>query len=502
MVPIVGVRPDSNDIYFVALDSTGGIMSWVRWRLNWAILCAVLIMAGCTASQDSKSALLPPLPSVDLGPLLPAVRSEMEKAFQAAHAAPKDAGANGVLGMLLHAHDRRDAATVCYQRAHLLKPDAYQWPYLLGTIHAAAGRNDEAIVSFRKALLLQPSYVPGQIALADVLFSAGNQDESLRIYQKIVETHPGEARAHYGMGRIFGARNETAKAVGSYQKACELSPAYATAHYALALACRRLGETGRAERHFALYKKHSSDPAPHPDPLLAQVFALNAGALRHIAEAQKFAAEGKVQEAVQAHLRALELDPKLQQAHVNLISLYGRLGRPEEALLHYQHAVKINPSSEEAHYNFAVLMSSEGRFREARGAYEKVLQINPAQADAHNNLGYLFLQNGRAQEALKHFEEALRHRPAFPRAHFNTGSVYLTRRQYSDAIRHFEAALTPEDENTPRYLHALATAYARTGRRDEALIQARRARAAAASRGQTDLAAGIDRDIRTLERSR
>ena len=59
--------------------------------------------------------------------------------------------------------------------------------------------------------------------------------------------------------------------------------------------------------------------------------------------------------------------------------------------------------------------------------------------------------------------------------------------------------LTPEDENTPRYLYALAAAYARSGDREKALNFARKAREQAAARGQTRLLTTIEKDIRALE---
>jgi len=62
-------------------------------------------------------------------------------------------------------------------------------------------------------------------------------------------------------------------------------------------------------------------------------------------------------------------------------------------------------------------------------------------------------------------------------------------------------ALTPEDENTPRYLYALAATHARAGHAAEALKYARSARDQAAARGQSELLASIDRDLRALEQA-
>ena len=59
-------------------------------------------------------------------------------------------------------------------------------------------------------------------------------------------------------------------------------------------------------------------------------------------------------------------------------------------------------------------------------------------------------------------------------------------------------ALQPEDSQTTVYLYALAATYARAGDRESALRYFQKARAAAIARGQSQLLASIDRDLKTL----
>src|SRR5262249_39911155 len=127
-------------------------------------------------------------------------------------------------------------------------------------------------------------------------------------------------------------------------------------------------------------------------------------------------------------------------------------------------------------------------------------QINPYHSEAHNNLGSLYGQQGRLAEALHEFEEAVKNRPNYRLAHFHIGRILANEKRYDEAIQHLLKTLVPEDEETPRYLYALAATYARAGDLPSALKYARTAREQAVSRGQTQLLTSIDRDLKELEK--
>ena len=104
-------------------------------------------------------------------------------------------------------------------------------------------------------------------------------------------------------------------------------------------------------------------------------------------------------------------------------------------------------------------------------------------------------------DAFQQFTEALENRPAYRVAHFHLGRILANQGKFDEAIRHFLQTLTPEDDNTPRYLYALAATYARAGNLTDALRYARTAREQATARGQTRLLASIEKDLRALEKA-
>ncbi len=107
-----------------------------------------------------------------------------------------------------------------------------------------------------------------------------------------------------------------------------------------------------------------------------------------------------------AYERALELDPDLADAHVNLgrlLQLAGERGRAEP---HYREAVRLAPDDPTPHFNLGVLLEELGRRDEAVHAYRQAVLRDPDFADAHCNLGLLLEALGRRQEAMRHLMAA------------------------------------------------------------------------------------------------
>lgn len=469
--------------------------------MSIAVLLILAFALPTGAARAARSESLPDLPRLNLDNFLPAVREQVRQANAAAEAHPKDADASGELGMVLDAYEQYDAAAVCYQRAHLLDPGAFRWLYYLGWVQAAQGQHEDAVATLGEAVRLKPEDRPAALRLAGNLLAIGRLDQAGDIYRTISETHPESAEAHYGLGRVAAARGDATAAAAAYLKSCELFPAYAAAHYALALAYRMLGRDTESRQQFALYQQNRTAVPPLDDPLRREVAALNRGSVAHLRRGADLEQAGRIAEAITEQQEALRVDPQAVQAHINLISLYGRQGQYDEATAHYRAALTLDPHQADVHYNYGVLLLKQGKPQEAVAAFQEAVRINPSYVEAHNHLGSVYEQQGRLDEAFRQFTLAVENRPGDRGAHFHMGRILTNQRKYGEAIQHLLKALTPEDENTPRYLYALGATYARAGNLEDALKYTRTARAQAAARGQDQLLASIEKDLRTLEQA-
>lgn len=464
-------------------------------RRRAAMLLTALSLSTSVVAASSAAGLQQTLPELRLDELPAAIRTGIQDAVDEARRHPDDPSAVGRVGMLLHAYDQHRSAESCYRAAHALDPRAVSWAYLLGIEQAKLGHYAEAAESLRRAVTSNPDYLPARIQLADMLLTAGDLDASLAEYAALVREVPDLAIAHYGLGRVATMRRDVKAAVAHYQRAVEISPQFGTAHYALALAYRDSGLDALAHDHAEAFRRWGARRPLPPDPVLDSVNSLNNTARHLLVRGSALASEGRVQEAIAQHLKAIAADPTLAQAHVNLISLYGRLGRTEEAEFHYRAALALKGSAAEAHYNYGVLKASARGEGDAIEAFRHALDINPFHAPSHNNLATLLAARGQLEEAVTHYQQAVANDPLHRSARFNLAVALIRLGRLREAGEQTERLPRSEDADTPRLWFALARAWWGAQESVRARECAEQALRRATVTGQTELAAGIERDL-------
>jgi tetratricopeptide (TPR) repeat protein len=113
--------------------------------------------------------------------------------------------------------------------------------------------------------------------------------------------------------------------------------------------------------------------------------------------------EANVEHAAAAYRKALELDPYLCAALINLANIH--YGRDElaEAQALYERAIGLDADFFEAHFNLGNIYHDLGRFQEAQACYREALRLNPFYADAHFYLAVTFEKIGLSQDARPHW---------------------------------------------------------------------------------------------------
>jgi len=124
------------------------------------------------------------------------------------------------------------------------------------------------------------------------------------------------------------------------------------------------------------------------------------------------AEDDDVETARNAYQRALELDPELSDAYVNLGRLAHEAGDAETAARCYHQALAGDELDPVTHYNLALALEDLERHGEALAHYLRAVALNPTFADAHYNLSQLLDRLGRKTEALRHmvrYRQLVRH---------------------------------------------------------------------------------------------
>lgn len=147
-------------------------------------------------------------------------------------------------------------------------------------------------------------------------------------------------------------------------------------------------------------------------------------------------------------------------------------GKWEPAQLEYEGILEKDPNARGIHFLLGRVLLSRpdaGPDAPARAKQEflKELQIDPNNADAQYILGELARRDENWDEAISRFSQAAKLNPNFAEAQLGIGSCLVAVKKYEEAISPLRAAEQLMPRN-PEVHHALATALARSGHKDEA----------------------------------
>ncbi len=76
--------------------------------------------------------------------------------------------------------------------------------------------------------------------------------------------------------------------------------------------------------------------------------------------------------------KAIRIDPKIEQAHLDLGVLYDNAGRRDDAMRELKIAERLNPQDQAAHWRLARFYKAMGRNEEARVEFEKTRNLQKA----------------------------------------------------------------------------------------------------------------------------
>jgi tetratricopeptide (TPR) repeat protein len=262
---------------------------------------------------------------------------------------------------------------------------------------------------------------------------------------------PKDARGPYLLGAAFHTQGNVAEATRQYEAALALAPGFVDP----------LGQLA----NIALQNKQ-------PDAALARVkrqIALqpNAAPLHYLL-GSVHQARKEIPQAEGAYAKALELDPALIGAYVQLGSLYATAGRNERALAELDKAVKVNPKNIVPLMLIATIHHQANEVAKAKDAYRQVLAINARFAPAANNLAILeSLDGGDKDKALQLAQVAKEAAPDNPYISDTLGWILYNRGVYERALGLLRESAAKLPDNAEVQYH-LGMAYLKTGDKESA----------------------------------
>jgi tetratricopeptide (TPR) repeat protein len=246
------------------------------------------------------------------------------------------------------------------QQGAFLDPQNPVVQTIVGRIFAANGQGDQAAAAYRRALEADKDFGPAMLALIKTELDRGNRDAALDLarqaqaettspeieyllamedarkddyvaalarLERAIKGMPGNADAWALLGRAFQANQRPDDAAEAYGKAVELAPqnfSYRTTYGLL------LGLTGNLEGGLEQLKKVVETPG------YAKADAwVNLGWV--------YRNMNKPEESIAAYRKALQIDPKQEQASLGLGWAYQQTKAYDQAIASYEQAAQTSP---------------------------------------------------------------------------------------------------------------------------------------------------------------
>jgi tetratricopeptide (TPR) repeat protein len=172
--------------------------------------------------------------------------------------------------------------------------------------------------------------------------------------------------------------------------------------------------------------------------------------------------------------RASELDPTSPRVFEWQGDVHLELGRHARAAERYEQSVAIDDRQPDVHYKLAVARYREGRAGAAVDPLRRAVALAGGHAQAHYLLGLCLRDLGRLDEAAGVLDTAARLAPGLLAVREARADVFQARGQTARAVDELNALAALEPDRPERAV-AVASAYARAGRLDAAVLALGRA---------------------------
>jgi serine/threonine-protein kinase len=170
--------------------------------------------------------------------------------------------------------------------------------------------------------------------------------------------------------------------------------------------------------------------------------------------------------------RAIALDPQLAEAYVSRGLLRHRYETDwSGAEQDFSRALSLNPGYALGHLRYGVMMGAQGRFPEAIREHRRAAELDPLSTLVLRTYSFLLTNARQFAPAAEQARQALELEPTSASGHQVLGDAYLFQGRFADAVQEFQTALDllgGRGRVAPN-LGRMGVAYARAGRRDEAL---------------------------------
>lgn len=368
----------------------------------------------------------------------------------------------------------------------------------LGSLYAQEALWGEAIPCYQKAIALKPDFVGAYRNLAKAWSQLDKQAEAADCWYQVYILEPENTtpEQYLNLGNTLGRQDQFTKAIFCYQQAVKLKPNYAAAYHNLAAILKRQGKLDEAiiyeqkakdvdnntvEKQVAVntsqpqninpedilqsfLDKKGKDKSPQVNQIdlikqaetnlvnskfseairiCEEIISIKPHAVAYQIMGKAWVEMNKIDAAIAAYEKSLEVKPDVAEVYVSLGELYVKQQRQEEAIIAYQKAIILAPDLKDSYYSLVELLLNQGKVDEAVELSYNALLQHPSWTTPQElcNLGNSLIAEGKIHQGIACFKQAIKLDPKFLEAHYSLGKIFSSQENWGEAAKYYRQAV-------------------------------------------------------------
>lgn len=175
-------------------------------------------------------------------------------------------------------------------------------------------------------------------------------------------------------------------------------------------------------------------------------------------------AKGDIEAAKNYYFKAITIFPDFAEAHANIGSIYAKQRDWEKAFFYYQKAIHIKPNLTIVYRNLAKVCECTEKEELATEYTYKALILEPESATAieHLNIGKKLLELNKIEAAIKCYRNAVKINPNLSAGYQNLGELLVKNGELESALIALRQGIKIDAKN-PRYYYLLGEVWQKQG---------------------------------------
>lgn len=373
-------------------------------------------------------------------------------------------------------------------RAREMQPQWALAEYFLGLAYIWDGKPDLASDALGSAARLDENLIPPRIALAQLALNQGKPDAAIAAIEKALEEKPQVVEPYLLRSLALEQEGQYAEAEKDALPLIDEFPQPA----ARALTFRTLALVEFQRKRFEDARKYAEESLKYAPTSQESLYLLGTSyiALNRtdsgLALVESYARSnptwapgydilgqlqamaGRTDDAERSFQRAIETDPKLDDARLRLSNVEVKEGKLDQAMNLLSKLAQDEPRMAVAEVRMGQICEAEEDWKGAEGHYSKALEIDSGNLVAKNNLAWIYAEHGgNIDVGLKLAQEAKEAEPDSMDISDTLAWILIKKQSYVTAIQLLQDCVL-RDPNDPTFNYHLGVAYYRSGRRTQA----------------------------------